>query len=81
MSFWDSFKTSFAWGLGGAFGTRLGWAAGGLVTRWIKRLVLLVMAGSMAKCAAFHLAPNALTAAAVSKPAIVHPASSSGHNR
>lgn len=80
MNFWDNLKTSFAWGLGGAFGTRLGWAFGGFVTRWIKRLTLLVAAGSLAKCAAFHFAPSAPGKDVVSKPSISQPASPRRHS-
>lgn len=78
MSFSENFKQSFAWGLGGALGARLGWAAGGFMTRWIKRLGALLLAGTLAKCAAFHATPTH-GHEVVSKPAVSQPTSPRRH--
>lgn len=55
MSFWTSTKRGFFYGLGG----RIGWELGGLVWRWVSRLVLVLSLGLTAQCTALNMAHKA----------------------
>lgn len=57
---WNSIKKGFGY----AFGGRIGWELGGLVWRWISRLVMLAVLGIGAQCTAHNYTDGAAKAKA-----------------
>jgi len=57
---WNSIKKGFGY----AFGGRIGWELGGLVWRWVSRLVMLAVLGIGAQCAGHNYTDGAAKAKA-----------------
>jgi hypothetical protein len=57
---WSSIKKGFGY----AFGGRIGWELGGLVWRWVSRLVMLAVLGIGTQCTAHNYTDGAAKAKA-----------------